>query len=62
MAGNKESGDRSAKTQNERAKARLKETGDAAVGKGSGPYFGTGAWAKEHGLWEEGDTEGPAKK
>jgi hypothetical protein len=59
MAGNKQSGARGAKTQADQAKTRGRAATDAAVGRGSRPGFGTGAWAKAHGVWKEGDTEGP---
>lgn len=50
-----------AQRQNERTERteRTKAVTDAATGKGPGPHFGTGAWAKANGLWKEGDTEGP---
>lgn len=43
------------------AKAASRKTAsDAVLGKGPKPGFGTGAWARERGLWKDGDTEGPA--
>lgn len=62
MAGNKESAKRGAETQKARTKARLEEVTKNDLGKGDKPGFGTGAWAKQHNLWREGDTEGPADK
>lgn len=62
MAGNKDSAARGAKTQADRRAARAKEAGDAVVGKGPKPGFGTESWAKAHGVWKEGDTSGPPPK
>jgi hypothetical protein len=41
---------------------RNKAAGNDAVGKGAKPGFGTGEWARAHGVWKDRDTEGPAKK
>jgi hypothetical protein len=62
MAGNKQSAARGARTQADQAKARRDEVAKNATGQGSKPGFGTGEWARAHGLWKEGDTEGPAPK
>lgn len=60
MAGDKKSAARGAKTQADQAKTRQDEVTKNATGRGSKPGFGTGEWARSHGLWKEGDTEGPA--
>ena len=44
---------------NQRAE-RQREIAKNDLGKGEKPGFGTEAWAREHGLWQEGDTSGPA--
>jgi hypothetical protein len=62
MAGTKSGGEKRSKGDADRNARGNKAAGDAAVGKGAKPGFGTGEWARLHGTWKDGDTEGPAKK
>lgn len=54
MAGNS----KGAKQGNETRAARAKSGSTSESGQK--PAAGTGEWARQHGLWKEGDTEGRA--
>lgn len=59
MAGNSDSAKRGNKTRAEQAERRDQDK------RGTGappPVPGTGRWARERGIWKDGDTEGPAPK